>query len=53
MSAWLPTGVYAWAIGLAGQDWPVIAAPALVGMALWVMAAVLRWVEYATGGWRE
>lgn len=49
MSAWLPTGVYAWVIGLFGQDWPVVVAPGLALICWYALTMVLGWVDAAFG----
>lgn len=49
MSAWLTAGVYTWWLAQLGADWPVLAAPALVLMALWLLLAAIAWARYALG----
>jgi len=49
MSAWLPAGVYAWVMGLFGQDWPVVVAPGIALICWYALAVVLGWVDAIFG----
>lgn len=43
----MPTGVYVYWIGWLQGNWPILAAPGLVLMCVWLSAAILRWIDYA------